>query len=280
MAKNSFVTVTIQGGVLKGTNKTSKQQKAAQKKAAKRKPKPHAKASYEERCMGALSRSVQRSKVGLAQAVGTIKNRPTYHVSIVLPERIDADFEHSVLKDCLDKLFKKVTRLYPGCYFVRFYGWTQDAGLHAHILMRFGKKNSRQRKERELRAIWADIVGSHDPELLKLTKFREEATIGYLTSPDVDEELFVVINRIHGGRVWSVINKRNIIWHEPIVLEFTAAEHKVFKRILRKLFLKYGLLPSNSEQLKKNSYCLNYLSPRLLRLAVRKFLTWRRRHDA
>jgi hypothetical protein len=280
MAKNSFVTVTIRGGVLKATNKTSEEQKAAQKKASKRRPKPHVNASYKERCTGTLSRGVQRCKVGLAQAVGIIENRPTCHVSVVLPKRVDANFEHSVLKDCLQKFFKRVTRIYPRCYFVRFYGWTPDAGLHAHILIRFGKKNPRQQKERELQEIWSDIVESYDSGLLKLTKFQEDGTISYITSLDVDKELRVVINRIHGGRVWSVINKRNIRQYKKVILELTAAEDEVFKNILRELFEKYGLVKSNSEQLKKNSYCLNYLTPRLLRLAVKKFLNWRKRHGA
>jgi hypothetical protein len=124
----------------------------------------------------------------------------------------------------------------------------QAIGSLSNMLMRFGKKSSRQRKERELRAIWGGIVGSHAPELLKLTRFCEKATIGYLTSPEVDKELRVVVNRIHGGRVWSVAHRRNIRQYDPVVLKLTTAEHSAFKNILRKLFLEYGLAASNDKQ--------------------------------
>ncbi|SBV99820.1 hypothetical protein KL86DPRO_11673 [uncultured delta proteobacterium] len=276
--KQPVITISCQGSVLTGTNKTPKEQKAAQKKATKRKPKPHAKASYQERCTGTLSRSVQRSKVGLAQKAGAIANEPTYHVAVVLPKGVDADFELPVLKDYLKKFFKQITRLYPDCYFVRFYGWTATAGLHAHILMRFGGNFPRCLKEHDVREAWGDIVGSYAPHLVEMTKFCKGGSIGYLTTPKVDEELRVVVQRLNGGRIWSIINSKNIRWHEKVVLKLSPAEHRVFKRILRKLFKKYGLHKSNSQQLKKNSYCLNYLTPALLRKAVKKFLKLRSRH--
>lgn len=278
--KKLFFTITCQGGTLTGTNKTAKEQKTAQKKAAKRKPKPQRKASYAERCTGTLSRAVRRSKVGLAKKVGIIKNEPTYHASLILPKDVDADSELPVLKDCLKKFYKQIAGLYPDCYFVRVYGWTPEAGLHAHVLMRFGGKFPQYLKEHDVREAWGDIVGSYSPHLVELTKFCKGGSIGYLTSPKKDAELRVVIQRLNGGRLWSIVNSKNIRWHEKIVLKFTPTGNEVFKRILRKLFKEYGLAKSNSQQLKKSNYCLTSLTPVLLRKAIKRFLKWRQRNES
>jgi hypothetical protein len=278
--RKALITVTSQGNILTATEKTPRAQRGARKQAAKRKPRPRGKAPYGERHTGDLARAVRRSKVALAQTVGAIRNRPSSHISVILPKRVEVDFELAVLNDCLKKFFNQITRLHPGCYFVRFYGWTPEAGLHAHILMRFGDKSPRHLKEREVRNAWSGIVGSYAPKLVEMTKFREGGSIGYLTAPKVDKELRVVIQRLNGGRVWSVINRKNIRWHEKFVLRLTPAEHEAFKSILRELFKKYALEESNSAQVRKSSYCLNYLPPALLKEAIKKFRKGRERHGA
>lgn len=283
-----YTRITIQGGVLTGSTKkietpgaTAKRREARKKKrdaSGKAKTTPTG-GAYADRNKGTISRAVRRSKVNFAQLLGTIKNKPTYHISLVLPQRL-SDYEYVVLEDCLRKFCKRLTKLYPGNYQVRILGWSEEAGLHAHVLVRFGFKSPVAEKERHVREAWEAIVKSDKPDLVKMTKFEEGATVGYLTSQTKDDELRVAMQRAGGGRIWSVINRKNIRWYKKFELLLDEAEHAEFKRILRLLIADAGLPQSNRDQLEKADYCLNYLMPSLLRKARKRFLKWRKRHGS
>lgn len=283
-----YTRIIIQGSVLTASTKkletpgaTAKRREARKKKrAAGGKAKmPPAGGAYADRNKGTISRAVRRSKVNFAQLLGTIKNKPAYHISLVLPTQVP-DWEYVVLEHCLRRFSKRLNKLYPNNYQVRIFGWSEEAGLHAHVLVRFGTKSSMAEKERHVREAWETIVNSNASNIVKMTKFKEGATIGYLTSQDKDDELRVTMQRAGGGRIWSVINRKNIRWYKKFKLLVNEAEHDEFKRILRLLIADAGLPQSNRDQLEKADYCLNYLMPSLLRKARKLFLKWGKRHGA
>ncbi|MDL2216276.1 hypothetical protein LJB81_00915 [Desulfovibrio sp. OttesenSCG-928-M14] len=283
-----YTRIIIQGSVLKASTQKAETSDAAAKRRQTREKKrstdgkaamPTTGSVYADRNKGSISRAVRRSKVNFAQLVGVIKNKPTYHIAFVLPRRL-YDYEYMVLENCLRRFFKRLTKLYPGSYFIRIFGWSEEAGLHAHVLVRFGVKSSRAEKEHHVREVWKTIVKSNESKIVKMTKFKEGATIGYLTSQDKDGELRVAMQRTQGGRIWTVINRKNIDRYKKFKLLLDEAEHVKFKHFLRLLIADAGLPQSNRDQLEKSDYCLNYLMPSLLHTARKQFLKWRKRHGA
>lgn len=279
MKKESTFTVTLQGSTLVGTSKVTGIKKTALKARAKRKRKTQDRESYAKRCQGLLSRAVRRSKNRFAHTLSSIKNRPTYHISLNLPCRVDPDMEYAVLSSCLGDFFKRMVRLYPQAYFIRIYGWSSKAGLHAHVLARFGKKSSKQQKTGDVTRIWAKCVGSSRKNLAHVSKYSAGGTVGYLTSPKKDDEFRIVFQRAEGRHVWSIIGRKNIRFHKKKVLTLTPVEHEAFKQILLILLRKHGLVESNARQIEKEDYCLNYLTPELLKEAYKKLNKWRVRHE-
>ena len=279
MKKGNTFTITMQGSTLVGTSKVTGVKKTGSKVRVKRKRKTQGREPYAECCQGLISRGVRRSKNHFAHTLGSIKNRPTYHISLNMPCRVDPDMEYAVLNSCLDDFFKRMVRLYPQAYFIRIYGWSPKAGLHAHVLARFGIKSSKQQKTRDVKKAWHKSVGSNLGHLVHMSKCSDGGTVGYLTSPKKDSEYRIAFQRAKGRRVWSIIGRKNIRSHKETVLVLTLAEHEVFKKILLKLLCKHGLVESNARQLEKEDYCLNYLTSELLKEAFKKFNKWRARHE-
>lgn len=270
----AFIQISRQGNVFKATDKIgskTKTKKAPRKSVPQKASVPRSKSTRK----GTLSRSILRSKNAFTQKLQTAKKRPQCMLSLIVDYPIPPEAQGPFFHWATGEFIKRISRLYPHGYMARIYGWSEEAGVHAHIPIRFGVKVKKTMVELQLREIWGDILGSDDERILKLTKPGSEALISYLTSDKKNAELRVLAHRLRGRRLWSIHNGKSIVACDKETLNLTMKEWRVFERILIDLAQKAGLEESTIAQIKKVNTCANYIPAKILKKAFKKFKVWR-----
>lgn len=263
------ITVKMVGGYLTVSDKQS-QIGIGSTKGTKRK--------HKRKTAESNARGVRRTKVALAQFLQNIKNTPLHHISVVMPREIVAQqHESRLFVSFIDQFVSTLKSQYPDGYFVKIFGFNVVGRLHIHLVGRFGLKCNRKQKQKELLKLWQSIVRSDKDSLLCITKYDSKGTLGYFTSPDKDDEFFIARKELADKRVWSVISKKNIVFHEKHSFNLTPIEYKKFKKILIKVMLEENIqIPSYiTVTADKHNYCLNYLTKELLDRVLSKFKKWR-----
>jgi len=125
---------------------------------------------------------VLRSLNSLAQKLQRIKDEPHYFMSLIIdaPD-IPEEMEAEVVKAAVYKFLRRVDYRYPSAYYVVIMGWSESAGIHAHIVTDLGQHKRRKFLSigQELRKLWMEVIGSTNPRTFKLSDYDRERHVSY-----------------------------------------------------------------------------------------------------
>lgn len=237
------------------------------------------------------------SVCALMKVLFTMKSKPEFFGSFSIPEfKFDGieDKKYVIYSEIVKNFTRKISRDYPLCWLIRKTEIANHSFLHFHILGALcDKSQSRDEKNKNIKKIWRksvkDILEKNGIQLVITKNIAKKMCIisdyqdehkSYLVKSDKNDAECEFIKKYPNAKMWSVVNKKNIKFHEP---EYFIMDTETFKKMRKYIWKNVDSNIINMADLKHRlttkSNRVTYSKGELLRQAIYHALGWENNNE-